>query len=233
MLTGNRSKHAKVSWGRSRRPFWSPQGQPGTAGETPHPLMSTQAEVTECAGPLGLSSAPTPHIPWNSWLCPAPAAPISSHLLLVFCALGCSLRASLPSAAAHVHLASNRAHHAGLLQKPEPLWPGLSLPPPPRHRGDWQRKTVAGCRRARTSSSAGWLSCLSFPRCGGQFQDVQGSEVPALGSWAGAGRGGRVVPGSQRGDTQGGRPWGVVWSCGRRTKQRHLPAVQANGMNGL
>lgn len=190
MLTGNRSKHAKVSWGRGRRPFWSPQGQPGTtAGETPHPLMSTQAEVTECAGPLGLCfSAHSPHTleflalpcPSRAHLLPSPAGVLCTWLLTQgqssLSSSPCSpcFRQSSPCRPA----AEARASLARLL--------AAAAAAPSR---DWQRKAEAGCRRARASSSAGWLSCLSFPRCGGQLQDVQGSEVPASGSWAGAGAG--------------------------------------------
>lgn len=117
--------------------------------------------------------------------------------------------------------------------------PGRSRLDPRRHRRcDWrdQGRPEPGWRWARASPSAQRLSCLSFPpegSVGGNFQDVQGPEVSAAGSWGVAGRGRRAARGPGEGTTGVGGLGGVIGGCGWRTKRRHHPAARANGMNGL
>lgn len=120
-----------------------------------------------------------------------------------------------------------------LLQKPEPLWPGFSLQPPPRHRGTGRGRQRRDADEPERPQVPGGSPASVSRGVGGNSRTSKGLRFRLRGPGQAPGRGRRVVPGSQRGDTQGGRPWGVVWSCGRRTKQRHHPAVQANGMNGL
>lgn len=70
---------------------------------------------------------------------------------------------------------------------------------------------------------------------GREHRNVQGPEVSAAGSWAGAGPGGRAARGPSKGiaGVGGLAGWGVVGGREWRTKRRHHPAARANGMNGL